>query len=123
MGKEFDFDDIGKRLPYQVPNAYFKELEQKIADQTGQKRSRNRHRWAYATTLAAAAVLAGLLFLPIHRQGEEEQASGMISEKRTSSSETSYTADYQSVEQSIEALSDEELEEMVGLCSADVFLY
>lgn len=123
MGKEFDFDDIGKRLPYQVPNAYFKELEQKIADQTDHKRSRNRHRWAYATTLAAAAVLTGLLFLPIHQQGEEEQASGMISEKWSSGSETNYTADYQSVEQSIEALSDEELEEMVGLCSADVFLY
>lgn len=29
MNKDFDFDKVGKRMPYQVPDCFFDQLESK----------------------------------------------------------------------------------------------
>lgn len=106
MEKEFDFKELGKRMPYRVPDAYFKESEQKITARTGINKTGKHRLWIYIPTLVAVAMLAGILFLPAHWQRQEEQ-----------------TTAYEATAPSLEELSDEELEEIVGLSSIDVFLY
>lgn len=130
MEKDFDFKELGKRMPYKVPDAYFKELEETITTRTGIRKSQKHRLWIYIHTLAAVAVLAGLFFLPAywHRDGEqalrtspEEQALRTSVDKQPSGagiSDASYTVPAPAIEE----LSDEELEEIIGLSSIDVFL-
>ena len=30
MNKDFDFDKVGKRMPYQVPDSFFAQLESNV---------------------------------------------------------------------------------------------
>ena len=107
MEKEFDFKDIGKRMPYKVPDAYFKELEETITTRTDIRKPRKHRLWIIIHTLAAVAVLTGLLFLPTRWHSDREQMTN---------------ATYEVAAPAIEELSDEELEEIIGLSSIDVFL-
>ena len=34
MKKEFDFDDIGKKTPYRVPEGFFDEMHRKLRNHT-----------------------------------------------------------------------------------------
>lgn len=66
MDKDFDFDNIGKQIPYRTSDNFFEEVQRKVMEQTGitQRRKRCRLHMIVATTFAAVAVLAGLLFVP-----------------------------------------------------------
>ncbi|WP_301068985.1 hypothetical protein [uncultured Bacteroides sp.] len=67
MKKEFDFDDIGKRTPYRVPEGFFEDMQQKVRQHTyGSKPAVRRFRMVIAASMAVAAVLASLLFMPSH---------------------------------------------------------
>lgn len=129
MEKEFDFKDMGKRMPYKVPDAYFKELEETITTRTGGRKPRKQRLWIYVSTLVAAAALTGWLFLPVYQQSETERATHRDNkqalctpqEKQTSAITISNTTN-EVPAPAIEELSDEELEEIIGLASIDVFL-
>lgn len=121
MEKDFDFKELGKRMPYKVPDAYFKELEETITTRTGIRKSQKYRLWIYIHTLAAVAVLAGLLFLPAYWHRDGEQALRTSQEKQPSGAGIS-DATYTVPAPAIEELSDEELEEIIGLSSIDVFL-
>lgn len=68
MGKDYDFSKIGKRMPYKVPEGFFKEMEERIWEETGHAPAvpaPNRRailpaalKWAMAT-----AAIAALIFL------------------------------------------------------------
>ena len=127
--KEFDFKDMGKRMPYKVPDAYLKELEETITTRTGIRKPRKQRLWIYVSTLAAAAALTGWLFLPIYQQSgaertthrDNEQALCTPQEKQAPAT-TITNATNEVPAPAIEELSDEELEEIIGLSSIDVFL-
>lgn len=63
MNKEFDFDDIGKKTPYRTPDNFFEDMQQKVMERTW-RRQRRKHRLQimFSTAIAAAAILAGVLF-------------------------------------------------------------
>ena len=69
MNKEFDFDDIGKKTPYRTPDNFFEDMQQKVMERTygGQCRKR-RLQIMFSTAVAAAAILAGVLFVPSYLQ-------------------------------------------------------
>ena len=58
MEKEFDFNQVGKRMPYKVPDGFFDSMEAGVWAEIGRKPAavahRNRRRWRIA-----AAALAG----------------------------------------------------------------
>ncbi len=65
MKKEFDFDKIGKRMPYTVPDGFFSEMEENILkeitnDAVAKKKPRSSSyiRMAVKGMIAVAAVMA-----------------------------------------------------------------
>lgn len=65
MNRDFDFDDIGKKTPYRVPEAFFDNLQQEVLRRSGvRRRFRLRPTVVWAACVAAAFV-AGLVFMPL----------------------------------------------------------
>lgn len=66
MDKQFDFGQVGKRMPYNVPDGFFDQLEQNVmaevkADDTATEKPKQKARtvkMAIRTILAAAAAVA-----------------------------------------------------------------
>lgn len=116
MNKEFDFDDIGKKMPYRTPDNFFEDMQQKVMEHTyGGQRRKHRLQILFSTAIAAAAVLAGVLFIPSHFQPEDvtNGTSDMLAIERSSSDPA---------DKWIHELSDEELEELVNFSENDIFL-
>lgn len=117
MEKDFDFDDIGKKTPYRTPDDFFDEMQQRVMEHTYGGKSRKKHRWQilFSTTVAAAAILAGVLFISPYFQNEEIPAriSDMLAVEGSSSDPT---------DKWIHELSDEELEELVDFSENDIFI-
>ena len=104
MNKEFDFDDIGKKTPYRTPDNFFEDMQQKVMERTcGGQRRKHRLQIMFSTAIAAAAILAGVLFVPSYLRTEDAPAGT-------------------SVDKWIHELSDEELEELVNFSENDIFL-
>lgn len=70
MNKEFDFDDIGKRIPYRTPETFFEHNRREILKHTcGEERhERNRFRVIVPAILVVAALLVGILFMPFSHE-------------------------------------------------------
>ncbi len=67
MKKEFDFDDIGKKTPYRVPEGFFEEMQRNVRKRTYGSRSPGHRLWITVSTgVAIAAVSVGFLFIPSH---------------------------------------------------------
>lgn len=118
MDKEFDFDDIGKKTPYRTPDNFFEDMQQKVMERTyGGQRRKHRLQIIFSTAIAAAAILAGVLFVPSYFQAEDTQGitSNMLAVDRSGG-----IAD--PADKWINELSDEELEELVNFSENDIFL-
>ncbi|WP_349927397.1 hypothetical protein, partial [Bacteroides eggerthii] len=109
MKKDFDFDDIGKKTPYRVPEGFFDEMQREVQKRTYADKPANRRLWiAASTSIAVAAVLIGFLFMPFHfRQNDP----GRTDLQRPDTE--NYTAAI-SADKWIREMSDEELEELVS---------
>ena len=71
MNKEFDFSQVGKRMPYSVPDDFFGELEENVMRQASAiaaepKPSPWRKRIAWGTCISAAAAVALLLTVNVN---------------------------------------------------------
>ena len=117
MKKEFDFDDIGKKTPYRVPEGFFDEMQRNVRKHTyGSKPAGHRLWITVSAGIAVAAVLIGFLFMPFHfRQNDP----GRTDLQRPDTE--NYTAAI-SVDKWIREMSDEELEELVSFSESDIFL-
>ena len=67
MEKEFDFKNIGKRMPYRTPDGFFGKMQKQVLERTQAERfnRQNRIKLIIGATLAIAAVMLGVLFFPI----------------------------------------------------------
>ena len=86
MNKEFDFDDIGKKTPYRTPDNFFEDMQQKVMERTcGGQRRKHRLQIMFSTAIAAAAILAGVLFVPSYLRTEDTLAgtSDMLAIERS----------------------------------------
>ena len=81
MKKEFDFDDIGKKTPYRVPEGFFDEMQRNVRKHTyGGKPAGHRLWITVSTGIAIAAALVGFLFMPsLFREGDRGgQMNGFV---------------------------------------------
>lgn len=121
MNKEFDFDDIGKRMPYKTPESFFEDNRREILNRTCGEEHRGRNRWRIVipALLGAVALLAGLLFMPLlHEKGETSATLSplvLMAETESANSEV--------MDNFIENLSDEELQELAEFSETDIFLF
>ena len=64
MEKEFDFKNIGKRMPYRTPDGFFGKMQKQVLERTQAERfnRQNRIKLIIGATLAIAAVMLGVSF-------------------------------------------------------------
>ena len=115
MKKEFDFDDIGKKTPYRVPEGFFDEMQRNVRKHTyGGKPAGHRLWITVSTGIAIAAALVGFLFMPsLFREGDR---GGQMLD--TGNCTAAAPAD-----KWIREMSDEELEELVSQQCILLFLW
>jgi hypothetical protein len=58
MEKTFDFEQVGKRMPYDVPNDFFDKFEENMMVEVKSRRSKKPLRIALSSILAVAAAIA-----------------------------------------------------------------
>ena len=108
MKREFDFEEIGKKVPYQVSDAFFENMQRDVMARTCSKKPRRHLMLRLAPVItAAAAVLVAVLYLPVHDHHLKEVP---ITQAKT-------------VDESwIEHISDEDLELMSDFSEYDIFM-
>ena len=57
MEKTFDFEQVGKRMPYDVPNDFFDKFEENMMVEVKSRRSKKPLRIALRSVLAVAAAI------------------------------------------------------------------
>jgi len=68
MEKDFDFDSIGKNTPYRVPDDFFKKMQDETLRRIDDEKHKHRHlRFVIYSTIAAAAILACVIFIPMSK--------------------------------------------------------
>ena len=72
--EQFDFNDVGKRMPYQVPDGFFSSMEEKIMQQVADNpmeeapvHSKSRVKILWRTLISTAAVAAIVIGLWVKR--------------------------------------------------------
>ena len=62
MEKEFDFKNIGKRMPYRTPDGFFGKMQKQVLERTQAERFNRQHRikLIIGAALAIAAVMLGV---------------------------------------------------------------
>ena len=116
MDKQFNFEQVGKRMPYNVPDGFFNQLEQNVMDEikaangeSAQPKSKVQKartaKIAIRTILAAAAAVA--LFFVVTKNLPNDDAQ----------SET-----FENVELAYNDLSTEDQEYLMEIYEEDVFL-
>lgn len=109
MDNHFDFNTIGRRMPYKVPDGFFEEMEQNILRQTSeveakkQPRRRNVLRIVFS---AAVSVAAAVMFFAVFNHQSETQPA----------------VQYSDVEQAFAQLSEEDQDYMLQVYQDDVFM-
>lgn len=117
--KDFDFKQIGKQLPYRVPDGFFEKMQGQVMECIQEEKHRKQHwiRLVVPATFIAAAVWLGILFFPVFSPETERLPS------ETLIVSTALDCPYSDVmDQYIEAMSDEELAEWVELSENDIFI-
>ena len=67
MEKDFDFNAIGKRMPYRTPEGFFENAKADILKRAGEERRKRklfRLQVGISMALAVAAMVCGVIFLP-----------------------------------------------------------
>lgn len=100
----YDFDRIGKKMPYRVPDTFFADVENKIIAQTCSRRDsrRNVFRIIYRS-IAVAATLA--LFFIVGNPGM-----------------TSKKTDFAEIAQAFDNLSDADQSYLLEMYQDDIFI-
>ena len=98
---EKEFENIGKKMPYTVPDGYFDAMHEKLAAIPGRQRRNLVIRWVSAA--AAIVLVASVAFFTLRPRPQETLLSDIMLQYEQS-------------------LSDEELDSWVEFSENDVFL-
>ncbi len=108
--KDFDLIDVGKQMPYRVPEGFFKQFPDRMMERIRAERARRRRRWGFSLgATAVAALFAGVVFF-----------GGMG--RDTENPDTLSVSFADKMNAYISQLSDEELAEQFDYYAADVTL-
>ena len=102
MDKQFNFEQVGKRMPYNVPDGFFDQLEQNVMAKTHPNSGKV---WGWGSLAAAAAIALFIVF-----------TKGMPND--TTTTEDSFA----NVELAYNNLSTEDQKYLMEVYEEDVFL-
>ena len=117
MSKDFDFNEIGKRMPYRVPDTFFENVQANVLKRAGEEKKRLRIRrgwWGGSIALAVAAMMCGVVFF-----------SNVPKELPERGMDTGWVAlgdmGTDAMDMYVRSLTDEELEEWVEFSENDIY--
>lgn len=65
MKGDFDFESFGKKTPYRTPDHFFEDMQDKVVNEVKHAHSKRRRvKWSLVVSMALAAMIAGIVFLP-----------------------------------------------------------
>ena len=116
MDKNFDFNQVGKRMPYSTPDDFFAKMQSNILDavqdmpQKNTKIKTNRRtvrKWLWPVSLSAAAAVVAMFVINIHFLAPNTPTA---------------SSDIQDVEQAFAQLSEYDQAYIVDVYQDDVFI-
>lgn len=116
MDKNFDFNQVGKRMPYSTPDDFFAKMQSDILDAVQDNslkvtdvKTKKRHarRWLWPVSLSAAAAVAAMFVVNMH----------VLAPKPSAVSD-----DIQDVEQAFAHLSEGDQAFILDVYQDDVFI-
>lgn len=118
MEKEFDFGQVGKRMPYRTPEGFFERMQEETLQRVAaekQKKKIYRLKMGFAAVLSAAAVLCGAVFFLNAPQTEQDpfQVGNLMVEAECNDPFCLY----------LQQLSDEDLNSLADFMENDIFMY
>ena len=110
MTKHVDFDEIGKKVPYRVPEGFFEQMQQQVLTQVEAKPRRRTALFVRISSavIGVAAVVSAFIFLP--------QSYPDAAQPELTAHQTTVTGSW------IEQLADEDLQAMDEFSNYDVFM-
>ena len=109
MTEQFDFDKIGKKLPYRIPEGFFDDMQQQVMQQVEeQHRHRTMIRRISSVVIGMAAVFSALVYIPWSSNTSPDAQE----HAKTESSAFSW----------IEQLSDDDLKAIDDMSEYDIFM-
>ena len=115
MEKDFDFNAIGKRMPFRTPEGFFENAKADILKRAGEERRKRkffRLQVGVSMALAVAAMVCGIIFLP---QPSQEMPTQMHSNEWVALNATDPMDLY------VRNLTDEELQEWIEFSENDTY--
>ena len=110
--EQFDFNDVGKRMPYQVPDGFFSSMEEKIMQQVADvpledapAHGKSHFNILWRTLISTAAVAAIVIGLWVVLQPKDSAA-----------------ADFAAVEKAFDQLSPEDQAFLLQVYEDDAFM-
>ena len=118
MAKDFDFNEIGKRMPYQVPETFFENVQVNILKRVDEEKKNRRSlhlQWGGLGALAVAAMISGIIFFSAPQID--------LPAPDTSQAEwvTQLDENFDAVDLYAQGLTDEELEEWIEFSENDIY--
>ena len=116
MDKNFDFNQVGKRMPYSTPDDFFAKMQSNILDavqdmpQKNTKIKTNRRtvrKWLWPVSLSAAAAVVAMFVINIHFLAPNTPTA---------------SSDIQDVEQAFAQLSEGDQAYILDVYQDDVFI-
>jgi hypothetical protein len=118
MEKEFDFNSIGKRTPFRMPDGFFERMQaetmKRVAEEKRQKKL-YRLKWGVSVALAIAAMVCGFVFFP-------SAPSEVVYPTYANEWVAQMTDDTDAMDLYLQGVSDEELEEWMEFSENDIFI-
>jgi hypothetical protein len=117
MNKEFDFNEVGKRMPFRTPDGFFERMQAETLKRVAEEKRKKklyRLKVGVSVALAMAAMICGFLFLPVSQPEKTEQATTVDWMAQLSPGEDA-------MDFYIQHLTDEELEDWMEFSENDIF--
>ena len=117
MNKEFDFNEVGKRMPFRTPEGFFERMQAETLKRVAEEKRKKklyRLKVGVSVALAMAAMIFGFLFLPVSLSEKTEQATTVDWMAQLSPGEDA-------MDLYIQNLTDEELEDWMEFSENDIF--
>lgn len=116
MDKNFDFNQVGKRMPYSTPDDFFAMMQSDILDAVQDMPQKNTEiktnrrtvcKWLWTVSLSAAAAVVAMFVINIHFSAPNTPTA---------------SSDIQDVEQAFAQLSENDQAYILDVYQDDVFI-
>lgn len=117
MDMEFDFDKVGKRMPFRTPEGFFEKMQEETMRRIAEEKRRKKLlklRIGFGAVLSAAAMLCGVVFFTHTSNADMEQlpSNELLVEAECNDPFCLY----------LQQLSDEDLNSLADFMENDIFM-